>query len=167
MGYTLELGLAEKVRQHPSGYVFVDGFTPLRVKSFTGGSTIPVDPELGYINLALDVQPYEYGDELFGQPTEFPTPRAIDDDGLVEASIDVTINYSKRIREITDIHLTDLHGERAAEVAHHFMRLIAELGDDPDFGDYWHATDGNIKHLAKTLLDWTFQHPDGLFYSLG
>lgn len=167
MGYTLELGYAKEAIEHSSGYVEMNGFEVAKVRPFTGGSTVPTKPDMGRINEELNIAPYEYGVDIFAEPTEFGIVRAVDNDGLVDASIDITINYSPKIVAITGLHLANLHGSNAVEAAPTFMKLIAELGDDTDFDDYWNATDGNIKHLAKTLLDWTFQHPNGSFRSLG
>ena|SRR3990167_5075718 len=166
MGYCLELGYADRVVENPAGGIEMPDFEVAKVRQFTGGSLVLIDPELGAINQALDIEPYEYGVDVSAEPTDFSTASPVDNDGLVDASIDITYNYTPRIEEITGIHLRELHASKGAEAAPTLMKLIAELGDDTDFDDYWNACDGNIKHLARTLLDWTFQHPDGLFYAL-
>ena len=166
MGYSLELGYAKERIEHSSRYTELNGFEAASVTPFTGGSVVATEPDIDGINKAPDIVPYEYGVDIFAEPTDFQVVRAIDNSGLVKASIDITFNYSPRILEIAGTHLADLHGVVAVEAAPTFMQLIAKLGDDTDFEDYWNATDGNIKHLAKTLLDWTFQHPDGVFCSI-
>ncbi len=169
MGYTLELGYAEKTVVHKpgfGGYTEVIGFKPTRVQPFTGSSIISTTPPTEDINTLLNIVPYEYGDDPLEEPTEFPVARAVDDEGLVDAEIDVTNNYSERIMSVTGIHLAWLHGHGASEAAAPLMQLIAGLGDE-GFGDYWSPTDGNIKHLPNTLLGWVFQHPDAVFYTVG
>lgn len=141
MGYTLELGYWQEKRKPPT-FRKVGEFSVAKVKPFIPLGTINADP-LTY--------------ELTGEAV-----RAIDDEGLVEASVDITSNYSPRISEITGLHLAHLHGLTGAEAAPTFMTLVSELGDE--LGETsWEATDGNIKALAACLLDWTFQHPNAQF----
>lgn len=166
MGYTLELGYAEKLIQQESGYVEIEGFEKARVRPQRAGSTLWLDPDSPKVNEGLDIAPYEYGDDPL-EAEDHELPMAVDDDGKVPAEMDVTFNYSKRIREVIDAHLSDLHGQKAAEGAAMLMELIAGLDPDEEPTDYWSPTDGNIRKLTEALLDWTFQHPDAVFRSVG
>jgi hypothetical protein len=137
MGYTLELGQWKAQPESEDAR-----FVVAKVRPFVGGHITHADP------LVL---------ELSGDVAQ-----AINDEGLVNASMAVTSNYSRRILEITGVPVSHIDGARAAEVAPYLMRLVSELGDE-ESDDYWEAADGNIKIVASTVLDWTFQHPDNEF----
>ena len=120
------------------------------------------------MNEALNIAPYEYGDDVLAEPNEFCITRTIDEQGLVKASIDVPTSYSSRIRTVTGGHLAHMiERKEAIETVPNLLQLIAVLGDDVDFDNYFNPTDGNIRHLSATLLDWVFQHPDGYFRLVG
>lgn len=156
MGYCIELG-------YGSG----EDYEVALVTSFTGGSHSQDDP-------GIERETYELlaslSDQLestaASEDTASDENKRSDDtdaDGVrFRAEIDITTNYSQRIREVADMHLSDLRGKRATEGAALLLTLIAGLGDDTD-PNYWKPADGNIKQVASTILDWTFQHPDAVF----
>lgn len=154
MGYPLELGYETERK----------GFEVTKVNPFSG-STQPITtpPNEIDINAELGIEPWEYGSESSHEPN-LVLNDAIGEDGKVEAHIDLTSNYADRTEEIIGMSFTGLGGmQAAAEAAPLLMKLIAELGDDIDYENFWNPTDGNIKHVANTLLEWTFQHPDAVF----
>ncbi len=169
MGYSLELGYANEVID-TGHYRQIKGFEQTTVDPFRAGSHVALDPaalsrrrqpKRGLLGALLR----RFKDEPKQSISEMPL--ATDDEGMVPAGVDITFNYSKRIGEITGSHLGNLHGQRASEGAFMLMQLVAGLEPEQgDTEDYWQATDGNIQHLAETLLDWTVQHPNAIFHSV-
>lgn len=169
MGYSLELGYADEVID-AGHYKQIKGFEQTTVNPFRAGSNVALDPgtlpsQRGFRHRFLGSLLRLFRDEPKESINEMPL--ATDDEGMVPAEVDITFNYSKRIGEITGSHLSNLHGQRAAEGGFMLMQLVAGLeAEKGDTEDYWRPTDGNIKHLAETLLDWTVQHPNAVFHSV-
>lgn len=167
MGYSIELGYPTETRRLGE-YAELVGFKAARVLPFTGGSIQIIDPAAQELYRGLSISPYEYGDSpLEYDETDLEKLPPVDDAGLIRAEISVTRNYSERIAELTESHLSNLHGQTGAEGSSMLMVLLAGLNPDEEFTDYWSATDGNIRRLTETILEWTFQHPDATFRSLG
>lgn len=155
MGYCIELG-----------YMVDDEFEIAFVTPFYGGSNPQTD------NPVIEREAY---DLLIGindvleaaalQPDTHQIAKA-EEDGEANinfrAEIDITTNYSKRIREVANMHLSDLRGKCATEGAAMLMPLITGLGDETN-PNYWKPADGNIKRIALILLEWAFQHPNAVF----
>jgi hypothetical protein len=168
MSYTIELGYPKKTR---SKYLHYD---IAKVRPFESGGTFKADFGSLIMHLELD-------NDTELDTTNRNTIRAlaeasgislaslqvVDDAGLVDASLNITGNYSRRIEEAMGSGLRDLYGQTGIVVAANLAILAANLADEEPDEDYWRPTDGNIKVVASTLIDWTFQHPEGTFYTLG
>jgi hypothetical protein len=171
MGYCLKLGYAreivgdDSVPIGPHSRIAVIDYETATVVPFINGTSLPNALPVDDLDLLLGSELPDYGTDA-ADTDQYPTKREIYDSGLVLAEIDITPNYSSQILAVAGIHLAWLHGHNATKASAPLMQLIAGLSDK-GCGDYWSPTDDNIKHLASTLLDWVFQHPDGVFFSTG
>ncbi len=177
MSYEVELGYPKKTR---SKYLKYD---IAKVRPFEGGGTFKVayDSLVMHSELAAAENPEIkiYASTVSNNEAEYIRSMAeasgislaslkpVDDAGLMDASINVTGNYSRRIHEVMGSGLRDLYGQTGLEAVASLAILAANLADEEPDDDYWKPTDGNIRVLAATLIDWTFQHPNGTFYTLG
>lgn len=76
--------------------------------------------------------------------------------GTSDAQISVTYNYSKHFYFRKLNHLT---GDDSILI---LQRAIQKLGAERD-DDYWASTPGNAGYTCHILLQWAYQHPNGVW----
>lgn len=154
MGYTIELG-----------YPTQEGPIEIaRVAPFSGGSIIAVAQGNTGPDGLIVTATSSFDTDPFCDPSAFSLTAVVDEVGRMDATIDVTANYTNRIVGIIGTHLRSIRSLSGASAAPTFIQLIGGLEpEEPDFDNYYSPTDGNISFLAQTLLGWTLQHPDAVF----
>lgn len=82
--------------------------------------------------------------------------------GNDEASLNITYNYGKRLREILhEKSIRGLYGLTSTEIIPLLDIAIAKLGNDLS-EDYWEPTDGNIKTALMYLRRLAILCPNGM-----
>lgn len=91
-------------------------------------------------------------------------------DGTTEASLNVTYNYGRLLRETLDDPEPDrsdilarlFAGRRAGDMIPLLEGAVAQLGTTRD-EDYWAETPGNVGHVLALLLAWARLHPNAVW----
>ena len=71
--------------------------------------------------------------------------------GTTRASINITYNYSRYLREFWDDALWSLHNRAVNSVIPELERAVTALGTDSS-DDYWESTAGNAGRALEQLL---------------
>lgn len=84
--------------------------------------------------------------------------------GNVDASINLTWNYSKFYYDVVDKKkgLKWISGKKAKNTISRLTKAVKALGVDFS-GDYWIATPGNAGKALATLLSWAKIHPEAIW----
>lgn len=83
--------------------------------------------------------------------------------GTIEASLNVTYNYSKHYsRVIGEKGIRTIYEKTAVESIPLLESAISQLGDDVS-EDYWEPTEGNAKRALIQLLALAKMRPDGVW----
>ena len=84
--------------------------------------------------------------------------------GTDSASLNVTYNYGRWIREGLDVEqgLKWLHDRKAKHCIERLEAAVGKLGTEKD-SNYWAPTAGNAGYALAILLGWAKLHPEAHF----
>lgn len=83
--------------------------------------------------------------------------------GTHEAWLNVTYNYGEILRDVLGPGgIRSLYGKRAIDTIPKLEAAIDNLGDDVS-GDYWEATEGNVKRALMDLVRLAKLAPHGVW----